>query len=73
MSRRSDPREEDLQRIARAPGVRVVDETLGRAMLLEGPDDAIEELQAQLSDWTVAREMTYPAPGPAVPPPGDDG
>lgn len=70
LSRHPEPRAEDLACIERAPNVRIIDQTLSRAMLLEGPDEAIEALRRQLSDWTLAQETTYAAPRPVKP---DDG
>jgi hypothetical protein len=64
MFRDSDPRDEDLDRIEKAPGVTVLDHSVKRALLLEGSDDAVEALRGQLPNSIVAREVTYPRPGP---------
>ena len=60
--RHSEPRQEDLEHIARAPGVTVVDSTASRALLVEGPTDSLAALRAQLSDWIVAEEVVLPPP-----------
>jgi hypothetical protein len=65
MFRHADPHDEDLQRIANAPGVTVLDQTVKRAMLVEGSEDAVEALREQLPDSIVAREVTYARPEPA--------
>lgn len=72
-ARLREPAEEDLRRIAEAPGVTVVEQTLRRAMLLEGPDEAVEALRAQLSGWTIAPETVHDPPAPAMSRPDRDG
>jgi hypothetical protein len=64
--RDSDPRQEDLERIANAPGVTILEHTVNRAMLLEASEDAVAALRGQLKNWIVAQEVTYPPPGPAA-------
>jgi hypothetical protein len=56
------PPREDLERIARAPGVTVIDRTANRAMLLEASATDAAALDRQLKDWTVAEEVVYPPP-----------
>jgi hypothetical protein len=65
--RGSQPREEDLKLIESAPGVRVLDQTFNRAMLLEGSEDAVSALSGRLKDWLIAEQVSYPQPGPAGP------
>jgi len=63
--RYSEPHQDDLDRITRAPGVTVLDHTLKRAMLVEASEDAVIDLRAQLKNWIIAEEAAYPRPGPA--------
>jgi hypothetical protein len=63
-SHQSEPRQEDLDRIANAPGVKILDSTQNRAMLLEASEGAAAELNDQLDEWTLAKQVTYPQPGP---------
>ncbi len=62
----AEPKSEDLERIASAPGVTVVDHTVNKAMLLEGSDEAVATLRDQLDGWVVAKQVTYPPPGPST-------
>lgn len=70
--RGTNPPQSDLDRIDRAPGIRILDRTARRAMLLEASDDAAAALDQQLADWTVAKEVTYPLPGSPLPEPRSD-
>jgi hypothetical protein len=64
-SHQQEPRPEDLDRIANAPGVKVLDRSAKRAMLLEGSETAVAKLNDELPDWTVSPEATYERPEPA--------
>ena len=66
MFRQSDPHQEDLDRIAKAPGVTIVDHSLRRAMLVDASEDDIAALRASLENWVVAEEVQYGLPGPAT-------
>ncbi len=63
--RHSEPNPADLELIAHAPGVTVLDQTVKRAMLVEAPEEAAAELRSRLKNWIVAEEASYPRPGPA--------
>jgi len=65
LSRHSEPPQEDLERIAKAPGVTVLNTTLDRAMLVEASPEAASALDEQLDGWTLAEEAVHPRPGPA--------
>lgn len=64
-SRHAEPSAEDIDRIANAPGVKVLDNSVKRAMLLEGSAAAVAKLTQELDDWTVSEHVTYGRPGPA--------
>jgi hypothetical protein len=64
--RGESPRKADLELIAHATDVRIVDETAARAMLVDASETAAQRLREQLQDWLVAEETTHPAPGPAT-------
>ena len=61
----SEPDADDLQVIMQAPGVKVLDQTVRRALLVEAAEDAVAELKSRLTGWIVAEETTTPRPGPA--------
>ena len=63
--RHSEPNPDDLDFIAQARGVKVLDRTLKRAMLVEAPEETVAELRSRLKNWIVAEEADYPRPGPA--------
>ena len=42
------------------PGVEVVDETYGKALLIEATDDAAASLRVMLPDWIISPETSYP-------------
>jgi hypothetical protein len=64
-----EPKPEDLALIGSTPGVKVVDQTVNRAMLLEGSEQAVSALSDQLTDWLLASEVAYGRPelGPREP------
>ena len=64
LSRKSSPTAEDVDLIRRAAGITVVNETADRAILVEAEEPAVERLRAVLTNWVIAPEVTYPAPGP---------
>jgi hypothetical protein len=66
LARHSEPTPDDLARIEGTPGVTILDHTANRAMLLEASEEAVADLRDNLKDWIVAKEVTYPPPGPAT-------
>jgi len=69
LRRGEDASSDDLETIKAAPGVKIIDHALRRAMLLEGTEEALIALSGQLKDWLVASEVTYSRPefGPTTP------
>jgi hypothetical protein len=57
----------DLDRIDRTPGITILDRAANRAMLVDASPATAQALDGQLPDWTVAKEVTYPLPGLAMP------
>lgn len=54
---------EALNRLRSLPGVRVVEETDGRLILLDGPEALIRAAVADLPGWSVSPETRYAPPG----------
>lgn len=54
------PRTADLALIRATPGITVLDETDGRALLVEGTAQGIRTLTTALSQWTIAPERIHP-------------
>ena len=48
------------QLLAKQPGVRVIDEAGGKALLIDATEDAAERLRDVLIDWIITRETAYP-------------
>ena len=63
-SRRPSPDQDDLDTILSAEGVRVLDRTVVRAMLVEAEAVSIESLKNSLRDWVIAPEVEHPRPDP---------
>ena len=61
MFRGESPPQEDIDLIEGSSGVEVLDR-VARALLVDAPDETVQELRAQLPDWVVADEVTYPPP-----------
>lgn len=59
------PSAADLETIERAPGVRIVDHSVTRALLVDASAPAAARLSEQLPDWLVHEEAAHDAPGPA--------
>ena len=51
-----------LRLIHETPGLRVVDQTFNRAMLVDASPDALSALSGQLKGWIVAEEVAYDRP-----------
>ncbi len=56
--------EGDLARICAVPGLKVVDESGGRMMLVEAPEDQLPELKRSLPQWAISEEAMIPLPDP---------
>jgi hypothetical protein len=54
----------DVQKIRSTPGVRVIDDELARALLVEAEEPAIEALRRALPDWRIGHEVFYSRPKP---------
>lgn len=67
--RGEEPKPEDLEMIRSTAGIKVVDQTFSRAMLVEGSDQAVSALSDRLKDWLIAGEVSYGRPelGPHEP------
>lgn len=55
---------EDLDRISSIEGVEVLEQTAGRALLVEAKPAAAKRLRAELTNWIVERELEYRRPEP---------
>ena len=51
-----------LAQLRALPGIRVVEETAGRLILLDGPEATIRAAAAGLPGWSVAPETRYAPP-----------
>jgi hypothetical protein len=50
------------------PGVDVIDETAGRAMLIEVTDEGLDRLRDLLQGWSLAEEAAFDSPEAAQKP-----
>lgn len=46
------------------PGVEVIDEAAGKALLVDATDDAAASLRDVLPDWIISPETAYPRSAP---------
>jgi hypothetical protein len=53
-----------LGELQRVPGLNVLDASLGRMVLVEGPEEKIRPLIESMPDWSVTPETTVPLPDP---------
>jgi hypothetical protein len=51
-----------MARIIKMPGLRVVNDSVGRAMLVETSEAIARKLRAELKGWLVADEVIHPRP-----------
>lgn len=56
------PDPDDLLRIANAPGVKILDHSVPRALLVETSGGAAEKLRSDLKKWLIAKEVVYSSP-----------
>ena len=54
----------DVARIQALPGLRVLDDSTSRMMLVEGPYADLEALVTNLPDWIMVPEQTVKLPDP---------
>jgi hypothetical protein len=53
---------QDFNVIERQPGVRIIDRTLDRALLISATDDAVQRLRAALPHWAIEEEKVLSHP-----------
>ena len=53
---------EARQILIEQPGVQIVDECAGRALLVDATEDAAKILGEVLTNWIITRETVYPRP-----------
>ena len=53
-----------VARVKASDGVKVVDDSSPRMLLVEGPKAAVEAIAGSLADWVVSEERTVKLPGP---------
>jgi putative SOS response-associated peptidase YedK len=62
LCRKQTPDPEDLNKILQAPGVRTLDHSVPRAVLVVASEEGARWLRSNLEGWTVTEEITYPPP-----------
>ncbi len=60
--REETPDPEDLRKIAKAPGVNILDHSVPYAMLVEASQEAVDKLRLDLKKWSISEEVTYSLP-----------
>ena len=53
---------EARKRLVDQAGIEVVDETAGRAFLVDATDEAVAGLRKALPDWIISPEILHPRP-----------
>jgi hypothetical protein len=61
-SREEIPDPDDLLRIANASGLKILDHTVPRVLLVEASEGAAEKLRSKLKKWLIAKEIPYSSP-----------
>jgi hypothetical protein len=56
------PDPDDLRRIANAPGVKIIDQSVTRVLLIEASREASDRLRLDLKRWTISEESVYSSP-----------
>jgi hypothetical protein len=56
-----DPPADDLERIRKHPGLKILDET-PRMLLVDAPKSAVAPLQERLASWIITPEGATPRP-----------
>lgn len=62
LCREETPDPEDLGKIAGAPGVKILDHSVPRALLVEASKETADRLRADLKKWTISEEIVYSLP-----------
>ncbi|MEZ5441806.1 MAG: hypothetical protein R3F15_09995 [Lysobacterales bacterium] len=62
-----EPSPEALALLDASPGVKIIDRTQTRAMLVQASLETIDLLSRELVGWTIAEERFHAGPGPAMP------
>ncbi len=62
LCRDENPEPSDLSSIANAPGVKILEHSVPRALLVEASEEAAARLRTNLKRWTIAKEVTYSSP-----------
>lgn len=62
LCREDTPEPEDIHKIENEPGVKILDHSVPRALLVEVSEDTAAKLRSSLKNWVVAEEKNYPHP-----------
>jgi hypothetical protein len=62
LCREETPKPGDLRRIANAPGVKILDHSVPRALRVEASEEAAARLRSGLRKWIISKEVTYSSP-----------
>ena len=57
-----NPDSSDLRLIARTPGVKILNDSVPGAWLVEASEEAAALLRSNLKKWIIAEEVIYPSP-----------
>ena len=57
-----NPDSSDLRLIARTPGVKILNDSVPGAWLVEASEEAAALLRSNLKKWIIAEEVTYSSP-----------
>ena len=63
-SRKTQPAEQNIDRLLEKHGVIVIDSSVGRVMLVEASEATARNLREHLRDWVISEEVTHPRPAP---------
>lgn len=63
LSRDRQPAAEDVESIVNEPGVTLIDDAVGRVLLIEASEPVAERLREHLPSWIVSPETLHPRPG----------
>jgi len=62
LCREETPDPDDLRTIANAAGLKVLDHSVPRALLVEASEETADKLRSELKQWTIAEEVVYSLP-----------
>ena len=60
--RAESPDPDDLRLIENTPGVKILNQSVPRALLVEASEEAVDRLRSSLKKWIIAEEVTYSLP-----------